>query len=404
MSDLKYANFAAIKSASAGNMRAYVPSVILSHLATEYARGDGAVISMRQSFTTATLWADISGFTALSESLAAQEGRQGGEQLARHLNSYFSQMVRIIGSHGGDILKFAGDALLVLWPDSPEMRLEERASRAAQCALELQEQLHRARLCDGVCLSVKCGVGLGDVTLLHLGGEPTESLEDELDLAATFDSKWSQFTIIDGQMECIAVGDGLQQAFDAEHFATAGGDVVMSQKAWQWISDCFIDVDASAGSTELLNSTLFTMAFVRIARDGKGVSLQPHKKIRVSQMLPHGGTFGSDGSNEAAAESDCRLQSALRHYLCPSLRHAIGDEGAVASTSWVSELRGATILFTNLGFGKADQMAVSEYFEATKRANRLFQVVRDLAQANGGSINKVRHSLLTACRGRCLSC
>jgi class 3 adenylate cyclase len=44
---------------------------------------------------------------------------QGAEGLAKHLNNYFQQMVRIIAGEGGDIFKYAGDAMigaLLLFP------------------------------------------------------------------------------------------------------------------------------------------------------------------------------------------------------------------------------------------------------------------------------------------------
>jgi class 3 adenylate cyclase len=50
------------------------------------------------------MFADVSGFTALSEKMA-RYGPEGAEYLAKHLNSYFSQMVKIIASMGGDIFK-----------------------------------------------------------------------------------------------------------------------------------------------------------------------------------------------------------------------------------------------------------------------------------------------------------
>jgi class 3 adenylate cyclase len=171
----------------------------------------------RQRLATVALFADVSGFTALAEALAAAHGPgAGGEALARHLNTYFAQMVRIIASMGGDIFKFAGDAVLVLWPDVSGMPLEERVQvraraarsslafaacrrqcaavppfpraaaprrptpprpapppapqRAGQCALEIQSNLHKAELHVGVTLSVKIGIGVGEVSVLHLGG------------------------------------------------------------------------------------------------------------------------------------------------------------------------------------------------------------------------------------------
>lgn len=53
------------------------------------------------------MFADVSGFTALSEAMA-RYGPEGAEYLAKHLNSYFSQMVKIIASMGGDIFKVRG--------------------------------------------------------------------------------------------------------------------------------------------------------------------------------------------------------------------------------------------------------------------------------------------------------
>ena len=58
--------------------------------------------------------ADISGFTALSERLAAF-GREGAEELTKLLNQCFGGMIEIIDGFGGDVLKFGGDALLVLF-------------------------------------------------------------------------------------------------------------------------------------------------------------------------------------------------------------------------------------------------------------------------------------------------
>ena len=60
------------------------------------------------------------------------------------LNQYFGRMVKIISSEGGDIFKFAGDALIVLWPESEDLQAVCR--RAAQCALQFQTELHQAKV------------------------------------------------------------------------------------------------------------------------------------------------------------------------------------------------------------------------------------------------------------------
>jgi class 3 adenylate cyclase len=64
---------------------------------------------MSERFPAAVLFADISGFTALTEHLA-QQGPAGAEILTRELNTYFGRLIDLITIHGGDVIKFAGDA------------------------------------------------------------------------------------------------------------------------------------------------------------------------------------------------------------------------------------------------------------------------------------------------------
>jgi class 3 adenylate cyclase len=60
----------------------------------------------------ALLFVDISGFTALSLQLNVDE-------LKSHINNYFSKMLNIVDKYDGDVIKFAGDALYILWPTTP---------------------------------------------------------------------------------------------------------------------------------------------------------------------------------------------------------------------------------------------------------------------------------------------
>lgn len=61
------------------------------------------------------MFADISGFTNLTESLS-KFGPEGAEMIAFAINRYMELMVKEIGRSGGDIFKFAGDAMIVIWP------------------------------------------------------------------------------------------------------------------------------------------------------------------------------------------------------------------------------------------------------------------------------------------------
>ena len=61
------------------------------------------------------MFADISGFTNLTEQLH-KLGHEGCELTAFAINRYMELLVKAISRSGGDIFKFAGDAMIVVWP------------------------------------------------------------------------------------------------------------------------------------------------------------------------------------------------------------------------------------------------------------------------------------------------
>lgn len=106
-------------------LAAYVPRLVEDHLST----GNPD----RLLFATGTLVsADISGFTALSERLA-ELGHEGAEQLTDLLNRVFTKMIAACEQRGGDVIKFGGDALLVLFKG------EEHARNAAIAMSRMHE-------------------------------------------------------------------------------------------------------------------------------------------------------------------------------------------------------------------------------------------------------------------------
>ena len=68
-----------------------------------------------QDMETVVLFADISGFTNISEACASL-GIRGNEELAFCINKYMEAMVKHLAKFGGDIIKFVGDAMIVMWP------------------------------------------------------------------------------------------------------------------------------------------------------------------------------------------------------------------------------------------------------------------------------------------------
>ena len=109
---------------------------------------------------------DIAGFSALSQSMEAEE-------LVRFLNDYFSRMIEAVLEHGGNIDKFQGDGMLVVFgaPNAMEDHAE-RALAAARAMLKEIDLLNDELVKSGKPqISVGIGLDTGDVVAGHVGSE-----------------------------------------------------------------------------------------------------------------------------------------------------------------------------------------------------------------------------------------
>jgi class 3 adenylate cyclase len=80
---------------------------------------------------------DISGFTNLSEKLA-RRGRVGAEELTEVLDRVFGNMLRLAYARGGSLLKFGGDALLLMFEG------DDHPVQGASAAVEMRAALRKA--------------------------------------------------------------------------------------------------------------------------------------------------------------------------------------------------------------------------------------------------------------------
>ena len=103
-------------------------------------------------------------------------------ELSRILNEYFAAQIALVTQHGGDVIKFAGDALMAIWEENLADTRPLSCLRASQCALELQQKLGGFRTADstrqtlmaggtGSILSIKISIGYGHLNAFHVGGE-----------------------------------------------------------------------------------------------------------------------------------------------------------------------------------------------------------------------------------------
>ena len=134
---------------------------------------DAALASLRQKLAqTSTLhaveeqrkqatilFADLSGFTALSEKLDAEE-------LSDTINALWQRLDGIILAHGGVIDKHVGDAVMAVWGATATR--EDDAERAVRAALAMQAEL-AANAGEGPTLKMRIGLNTGPVLLGVVG-------------------------------------------------------------------------------------------------------------------------------------------------------------------------------------------------------------------------------------------
>jgi predicted ATPase/class 3 adenylate cyclase len=90
----------------------------------------------------AALFADISGFTQLTESLTQELGaRLGMEELTRQINTVYDALVNCIEQHGGSVIGFAGDSITCWFDDSQPGPEPKSPAAAIFAALEMQSSM-----------------------------------------------------------------------------------------------------------------------------------------------------------------------------------------------------------------------------------------------------------------------
>lgn len=141
---------------------------------------------------------DISGFTKLSEKLA-RRGPIGAEELTDVLNRVFGEMLRRSRDRGGALLKFGGDALLLLFSTG------DHALQASCAAVEMRAALRQAAQVPTSAGRIRLRMSVG----LHSG---------VVDL----------FRVGTSHQELIVTGDAATVTATMEHAASAGQILVSS--------------------------------------------------------------------------------------------------------------------------------------------------------------------------------
>ena len=144
----------------------------------------------------AALFADISGFTPLTERLVHELGpMRGADELTRQLNAVFGALIAEVHRYRGSVIGFSGDAI-TCWFDGDDGR------RATRCGLAMQQvmtQFNTVQTPAGglVSMAMKAAIAAGPVRRFRVGDPQIQYID-------------------------VLTGPTLNRTIRAEHYAAEG--------------------------------------------------------------------------------------------------------------------------------------------------------------------------------------
>lgn len=163
--------------------------------------------------------------------------------------------------------------------------------------------MDNAHLAQDVTLSVKIGVGIGEVAILHVGGVLT-------------------------RIEYIACGKAVSEALDCEHCCEKG-QVILSNDSHLLLGEEFVS-KGFIGETKLGKSQMFFLL-------EKEVNRQKNFSLKRTALGAYGSTF-------------------LGAYVPSSIVRYLDYQ----QVQWSAEIRTCSVMFCNLGFTAAELEHITE--------------------------------------------
>ncbi len=186
------------------------PQVTSRILATSDSQG--AALGVPEVKEVSILFADIVGFTTMSEKMSPS-------QVALVLNDYLSRMTEVIFKYEGTLDKYIGDAIMAVF--GAPLDMPDHAFRAIKTALEMQERLaeFNADHKEGPHLRIRIGINSGKAVAGEIGSVNKKEytvLGDTVNIASRLESSVAKpgmlvigentHRMVAGQFECRSLG------------------------------------------------------------------------------------------------------------------------------------------------------------------------------------------------------
>jgi predicted ATPase/class 3 adenylate cyclase len=277
----------------------------------------------------AALFADISGFTALTEALAEELGSQrASEVLTGHLDRVFHAVIEELHRCGGDVIYFSGDAL-TCWLDGDD------GSRAVATGIGMQDAINREGEVTtpgglSVQLELKVAIAVGPARRFVVG-DPEIQLIDVLagalvDRIAAVEELAEKGEVLAHESALAVLGDGV--ALGDTRTSDEAGMVSVIRGAARGVPEARPPQAGWELSAELARRWLLAPVYDRLTA-GRGeflAELRPAYPVFISFT---GIDYDADESAGERLDAFVRgAQRVLATYGGNLLQVTLGDKGA----------------------------------------------------------------------------
>ncbi|XP_054836317.1 adenylate cyclase type 10-like [Eublepharis macularius] len=323
-----------------GKVAAHVPDLIVY--------GDfSQEVPFIETFDGVLLFIDISGFTALTEKYSTNTNLENGaDQLTQTLNRYVGDIVEEVMVFGGDILNFAGDALLALWKVN-RRHINDIITLVLKCSLRIQ---HDYGVCDtevGLELRVKIGVSAGHISKVVVG-----------------DNRHQYFLVIGRAVDEVRLAQSLAKA----------GEIILSPNGWELCHRKITEVQ------KIPDERAVKVKYI------KHMPLEFDEEKFFERCTHHLADNHICDNQEILRKASIlapneELEKRLRKFVTRNVLKKIDDDQPL---EYLSELRPVTIVFVNFQF---DESANTLHLSKAVQDANIY--ITEMLHPFRGKINKI---------------
>ena len=332
------------------NYLGYLPSILIKGILDKKILSNKKNSTLPASFTFhgVAMYIDISHFIDFSVNIS-NRNRLSPDFLQFCLNHYFEILISIISNNGGDIIKFVGDGVFIVW--SPDNEENERyishnkyienmricSIKALQCAMDIHKKLYNQDITKGYSFKVKIGIGIGDISLVVVGG-------------------------YDNSYEYICLGPSISEALECEKKAIHGEDLIISDSVYKIVKDYFICEDLI-----ITRNSIIGQKFYRVIKP-TNLFVRQINKSTINQIKNKYNDLIVKNSNIFS-----QFLPYLTNFIALSKQYE----------RWLKEIRILTIMFLTLNIEITDNQNQKQTFQ------NIIYKIQEISHNSYGTINKI---------------